>query len=72
MWPVGLVLAPAFVFAVMVAAAVFLAAWDLLGARELKPERRIESKTLFALVKLSSAGAEKGSWYEPETGMITS
>ncbi|MFJ8596629.1 pentapeptide repeat-containing protein [Streptomyces sp. NPDC093598] len=35
------------------AAAVFYTGWDLLGARELKPERRIDSKTLFDLVKLS-------------------
>ncbi|KAF5991017.1 hypothetical protein BOG92_002860 [Streptomyces sp. WAC00263] len=32
---------------------MFFAGWDLLGARELKPERRIDSKTLFDLVKLS-------------------
>ncbi|WP_319770896.1 pentapeptide repeat-containing protein [Streptomyces europaeiscabiei] len=35
------------------AASVFYAGWDLLGARELKPERRIDSKTLFELVKLA-------------------
>ncbi|MGW0477432.1 hypothetical protein [Streptomyces coeruleorubidus] len=32
---------------------MFFAGWDRLGARELKPEHRIESKTLFDLVKLS-------------------
>ncbi|MFF4353800.1 hypothetical protein [Streptomyces sp. NPDC001530] len=42
-----------FTAALLVAAAVFFAGWDLLGARELKPERRIDSKTLFDLVKLS-------------------
>ncbi len=35
------------------AAAVFFAGWDLLGAQGLKPERRLTSKTLFDLVKLS-------------------
>ncbi|WP_370424278.1 hypothetical protein [Streptomyces sp. QH1-20] len=53
LWPVGVVLAATFVLAVMVAAGVFFAGWDLLGARELKPERRLTSKTLFDLVKLS-------------------
>ncbi|WP_260868117.1 pentapeptide repeat-containing protein [Streptomyces sp. SAJ15] len=32
---------------------VFYIGWDLLGARRLKPEHRIDSKTLFDLVKLS-------------------
>ncbi|OEJ36310.1 pentapeptide repeat-containing protein [Streptomyces agglomeratus] len=53
LWPVGIVLVLAFTTAVLVAAAVFYAGWDLLGARELKPERRIDSKTLFDLVKLA-------------------
>ncbi|MFK4070461.1 pentapeptide repeat-containing protein [Streptomyces sp. NPDC029674] len=53
LWPVGLVLASTFALAVMVAGGVFFAGWDLLGARELKPERRLTSKTLFDLVKLS-------------------
>ncbi|WP_248844944.1 pentapeptide repeat-containing protein [Streptomyces griseorubiginosus] len=35
------------------AAAVFYTGWDLLGARGLKPERRIDSTTLFDLVKLA-------------------
>ncbi|MCW8102656.1 pentapeptide repeat-containing protein [Streptomyces tauricus] len=53
LWPVGFALALAFTAAVLVAAAVFYAGWDLLGARELKPERHIDSKTLFDLVKLA-------------------
>ncbi|WP_369252064.1 pentapeptide repeat-containing protein [Streptomyces sp. R41] len=53
LWPVGIVLVLAFTIAVLVAAAVFYTGWDLLGARELKPERRIDSKTLFDLVKLA-------------------
>ncbi|MGV9348426.1 hypothetical protein ACWDSD_27150 [Streptomyces spiralis] len=53
LWPVGRVLVLAFAAAVLVAAAVFHTGWDLLGARGLKPEHRIDSKTLFDLVKLS-------------------
>ncbi|MGW2556292.1 pentapeptide repeat-containing protein, partial [Streptomyces sp. NPDC001635] len=53
LWPVGTVLALAFTEAVLVAAAVFYTGWDLRGARGLKPEHRIDSKTLFDLVKLS-------------------
>jgi uncharacterized protein YjbI with pentapeptide repeats len=53
LWPVGPVLLLAFTTAILVAAGVFYAGWDLLGARGLKPERRIDSKTLFDLVKLS-------------------
>lgn len=53
LWPVGIVLILAFTTAVLVAASVFYAGWDLLGARELKPERRIDSTTLFDLVKLA-------------------
>jgi hypothetical protein len=45
----------AFVTAITIAAGVFFAGWDLLGAREIKPERRIDSKTLFDLVKVSFA-----------------
>ncbi|MGW7723868.1 pentapeptide repeat-containing protein [Streptomyces canus] len=37
----------------MVAAAVFYTGWDLLDARGLKAERRLDSQTLFDLVKLS-------------------
>jgi uncharacterized protein YjbI with pentapeptide repeats len=43
----------AFTTAVLVAATVFFTGWDLLDARGLKPERRVDSKTLFDLVKLS-------------------
>ncbi|CCK32823.1 hypothetical protein BN159_8445 [Streptomyces davaonensis JCM 4913] len=53
LWPVGLVLAGTFAVAILVAAVVFYTGWDLLGAQGLKPERRIDSKTLFDLVKLS-------------------
>jgi hypothetical protein len=53
LWPVGIVLVLAFTTAVLVAAAVFYTGWGLLGASELKPERRIGSKTLFDLVKLA-------------------
>ncbi|MFF9490252.1 pentapeptide repeat-containing protein [Streptomyces sp. NPDC014676] len=42
-----------FTTAVLVAAAVFYTGWDLLGARGLKLEHRVDSKTLFDLVKLS-------------------
>ncbi|WP_329167424.1 hypothetical protein OHB49_45090 (plasmid) [Streptomyces sp. NBC_01717] len=37
------------------AATVFYTGWDLLDARGLKPEHRINSKTLFDLVKLSTS-----------------
>ncbi|WP_312870650.1 pentapeptide repeat-containing protein [Streptomyces himalayensis] len=53
LWHVWIVLPLAFVTAIAIAAGAFFAGWDLLGARELKPERRIDSKTLFDLVKLS-------------------
>jgi hypothetical protein len=53
LWPVGPVLALTFTVAVLVAAGVFYTGWDLLGVRGLKPEHRIDSKTLFDLVKLS-------------------
>ncbi|WP_339135194.1 pentapeptide repeat-containing protein [Streptomyces sp. f51] len=53
LWPVGLVLALAFTVAVLVAAWVFYTGWDLLSVRGLKPEHRIDSNTLFDLVKLS-------------------
>ncbi|MEH0589800.1 pentapeptide repeat-containing protein [Streptomyces sp. B21-106] len=53
LWPVGPVLVLAFTTAVMAAAAVFYAGWNLLDVHELKPERRIDSKTLFDLVKLA-------------------
>ncbi|MFF7929009.1 pentapeptide repeat-containing protein [Streptomyces mirabilis] len=50
MW---IVLPLAFVAALAVASSVFYAGWDLLGARKLKTEPRVDSKTLFDLVKLS-------------------
>ncbi|MFD7409222.1 hypothetical protein ACFV7R_42835 [Streptomyces sp. NPDC059866] len=53
LWPVGTVLGLTFTAAILVAAAVFYTGWDLLGARGLRPERRVDSKTLFDLVKLS-------------------
>jgi hypothetical protein len=53
LWHVWIVLPLAFITAIAIAAGVFYAGWDLLGARELKPEHRIDSKTLFDLVKLS-------------------
>ncbi|WP_257003756.1 pentapeptide repeat-containing protein [Streptomyces sp. SA15] len=53
LWPVGPVLTLAFITAIAVAGAVFFTAWDLLGVQGLKPERRVDSKTLFDLVKLS-------------------
>ncbi|MEE1931212.1 pentapeptide repeat-containing protein [Streptomyces sp. TRM 70351] len=53
LWPVGIALAAAFAIAVLVAAAVFYAGWDLLGARGLKSEPRLDSKTFFDLVKIA-------------------
>lgn len=53
LWPVGIVLAAAFLAAIAVAAAVFFAGWGLLGAHGLKPQRRLDSRTLFDLVKLA-------------------
>ncbi|MEU9056852.1 pentapeptide repeat-containing protein [Streptomyces sp. NPDC048384] len=53
LWPVGTVLALTFTAAVLVAVTVFYTGWELLGARGLKAEPRIESQTLFDLVKLS-------------------
>ncbi|MFF0766934.1 pentapeptide repeat-containing protein [Streptomyces sp. NPDC003737] len=53
LWPVGTVLVLTFAGALLVATAVFYTGWDLLGARGLKPEHRLDSKTLFDLVKLS-------------------
>ncbi|MEU2563175.1 hypothetical protein ABZ626_28100 [Streptomyces longispororuber] len=53
LWPVGPVLALAFAAALLVAGSVFYAGWDLLGAWDVKTERRIDSKTLFDLVKLA-------------------
>ncbi|MEU3551292.1 pentapeptide repeat-containing protein [Streptomyces longwoodensis] len=53
LWHVWIVLPLTFTTALAIAAGVFFAGWDVLGARGLKPEHRIDSKTLFDLVKLS-------------------
>jgi hypothetical protein len=53
LWHVWIVLPLAFVTAIAIAAGVFFTGWELVGARKLKPERHIDSKTLFDLVKLS-------------------
>ncbi|MFF3277425.1 pentapeptide repeat-containing protein [Streptomyces chrestomyceticus] len=53
LWKVGLVLPLAFIAAIAVATAVFRTGWELLDVHGLKPERRIDSKTLFDLAKLS-------------------
>ncbi|WP_369691365.1 hypothetical protein [Streptomyces sp. DI166] len=53
LWPVGTVLALAFTAALAAASLVFYAGWELLDVRGLKPERRIDSRTLFDLVKLA-------------------
>lgn len=56
LWPVRRVLVLAFtaaIAAIAAAAAVFFAAWKLLGAQGLAPEHRIGSSTLFDLAKLS-------------------
>ncbi|MFH8485324.1 pentapeptide repeat-containing protein [Streptomyces longisporoflavus] len=51
LWPVGPVLALA--FALLVAGSVLYTAWHLLEVSDLKPEHRIDSGTLFELVKLA-------------------
>ncbi|MFJ4710640.1 pentapeptide repeat-containing protein [Streptomyces sp. NPDC088785] len=51
--PVGLALGVTFAVAVAVAGFVFFTGWDLLDVQGLKPERRIDAKTLFDLVKLA-------------------
>lgn len=53
LWHVWIVLPLTFTAALAIAACVFLAGWDLLSVRGLKPEHRIDSTTLFDLVKLS-------------------
>ncbi|MGW0345917.1 pentapeptide repeat-containing protein [Streptomyces anthocyanicus] len=53
LWPVGPVLVMTFTAALLVATAVFYSGWHLLNAQGLKPEHRIDSRTLFDLVKLS-------------------
>ena len=51
--PVGWVLAGVFTAALVVAGGVFTTGWELLDAQGLKPERRLDSSTLFDLVKLA-------------------
>jgi hypothetical protein len=41
LWPVGFVLALPFVTAIAIAAGVFFAGWDLLGAQGLKRQRQL-------------------------------
>ncbi|WP_255953967.1 pentapeptide repeat-containing protein [Streptomyces odontomachi] len=53
LWPIGIVLAATFVFALATATAVFTTGWKLLGVQGLKPEHRLTSQTLFDLVKLA-------------------
>ncbi|MEV7346287.1 pentapeptide repeat-containing protein [Streptomyces sp. NPDC093544] len=53
LWPVGTVLTLAFITAMTVASAAFYAGWHFLGAQEMKTQAKIDSKTLFNLVKLS-------------------
>ncbi|WP_371524992.1 hypothetical protein OG302_01720 [Streptomyces sp. NBC_01283] len=53
LWPVGLVLSLTFIATVGIAAGVFFAGWDLLGARGLKAQPRLDASTLFDLVKLA-------------------
>ncbi|WP_322658103.1 pentapeptide repeat-containing protein [Streptomyces justiciae] len=53
LWHVWIVLPLTFTAALAIAAGVFLAGWDLLSVRGLKPEHHIDSTTLFDLVKLS-------------------
>ncbi|MGW6268991.1 pentapeptide repeat-containing protein [Streptomyces sp. NPDC055060] len=53
LWPVGLALTLTFLTALAVAGTVFVTGWDLLGARGLKPQRRMDASTLFDLVKLA-------------------
>ncbi|MDX3848515.1 pentapeptide repeat-containing protein [Streptomyces europaeiscabiei] len=53
MWPVGIVLPVVFTTAALVAGVVFYVGWNLLGARELQLETRVDSKTLLDLVKVA-------------------
>ncbi|WP_215187807.1 pentapeptide repeat-containing protein [Streptomyces sp. McG8] len=50
-----------FIAAALSSAAVFYTGWHLLGVRELKPVRRIDSSTLFDLVKLLAFGVVAGA-----------
>ncbi|MGA5599626.1 pentapeptide repeat-containing protein [Streptomyces griseoincarnatus] len=53
MWDVRLVLALAFVTALLVAATVFYLGWGVLGVDKVKKEKAIDASTLFDLVKLA-------------------
>ncbi|MET7816244.1 pentapeptide repeat-containing protein [Streptomyces sp. NPDC005395] len=53
LWHIWIVLPLTFLAALVIATSVFTVGWDLLAVRGLKPEHRIDSKTLFDLVKLS-------------------
>ncbi|WP_394427321.1 pentapeptide repeat-containing protein [Streptomyces sp. SGAir0957] len=53
MWHVWIVLPLIFFVAISVAGGAFYAGWDIIGARTVKSETTIDSKTLFELVKLS-------------------
>lgn len=53
LWHIGIVLPLVFTVAVLIAGFVFYTGWDLLGARGLKKQQKIDSATLFDLVKLS-------------------
>ncbi|MEU3480921.1 hypothetical protein ACI2LO_33180 [Streptomyces sp. NPDC033754] len=53
LWPVGPALALAFLNAVVVAGSVFYAGWNLLGVQGIKAEQRLDSKSLFDLMKPS-------------------
>ncbi|WP_405799957.1 pentapeptide repeat-containing protein [Streptomyces halstedii] len=50
---IGIVLPLVFTVAILIAGFVFYTGWDLLGARGLKKQQKIDSATLFDLVKLS-------------------
>ncbi|MFE7333587.1 hypothetical protein [Streptomyces griseus] len=53
LWPVGSALVLTFTAATLVAAGVFYSGWELFAVQGLKPQRRIDAKTLFDLVTLS-------------------
>lgn len=53
LWHIGIVLPLVFTVAVLIAGFVFYTGWDLLDARGLKKQQKIDSATLFDLVKLS-------------------
>ncbi|MGV9231751.1 pentapeptide repeat-containing protein [Streptomyces nigra] len=53
MWDVRLVLALAFITALLVATVVFYLGWGALGVNKVKQEKTIDASTLFDLVKLA-------------------